>query len=801
MRRCLPVLIASLLLCLAAASPARAAEPPNQNDPCSEAGRNTCDTEGVGAYRTYRYGVRWFGDYRRVADDVDDPLFCIDLRFWYPSPAFGYERRSAAGLRNREGDRIAQATLRRMAYALWRYGGSQSRTQQGAMMLYVHGLMGDGEPGEASPGAIGRTVERRVRAIDRAARRYAGPYTIETKVTGALTVGAKAQVTARVVSAAGRPVPGVTVRLEGAGADDLTARARTNSKGTATASFTPTTPEGVRVTARAEVPATLPALYVPTKGAAARNGQRLVGPATATVSDRVEAPVRVTPTVVTQISEQTSVPGAQITDTVKVEGLAGQTVTVQAALYGPYPAADQMTCEGTPAWQGSFTATGDGSYVTAPVTLTTPGYYTYVEWIDETDGVAAVRTPCGEASETTVVRGSPAIVTQISAQETAPGAQVTDSVVVSGLGALHATVVAELWGPYPTREAMTCQGEPVWRGTFTATGDGTYQTEAVTIPAAGYYTYREAIAETPAFGGVQTACGEATETTIAKAAPKVETKVSSQVVRPGSSIYDTIAVSGLGSTPATIEVELYGPYASREDMDCEGDPYWTGEVKVDGDGEVRSPRAEVRRAGFYTYVERIAGSETVAATETKCGIEAETALAAPLILTGRGDTGVRGPSARATQERTVRPTSVEIAGLGVRGSVTSADIDTKHDPGALAVPQDIDRIGWWQDGAAPGDARGTILLAGHVDSAKRGAGAFYALPRARRGQVVTLRSSDGKTRRFRVTSTRRMAKGGLPTSIFTRTGSRRLVLVTCGGPFNTRTGHYRDNIVVTARPV
>src|SRR4051794_2388272 len=80
---------------------ARAAEPPNQNDPCSRAGRDTCATTGKGSYRTYRYGVRWFGDYRGAVPGVSGGTFCIDLRFWYPSRAFDYEQRSAAGLRNR----------------------------------------------------------------------------------------------------------------------------------------------------------------------------------------------------------------------------------------------------------------------------------------------------------------------------------------------------------------------------------------------------------------------------------------------------------------------------------------------------------------------------------------------------------------------------------------------------------------------------------------------------------------------------------------------------------------------------
>ena len=47
---------------------------------------------------------------------------------------------------------------------------------------------------------------------------------------------------------------------------------------------------------------------------------------------------------------------------------------------------------------------------------------------------------------------------------------------------------------------------------------------------------------------------------------------------------------------------------------------------------------------------------------------------------------------------------------------------------------------------------------------------------------------------------RRVRKAALPTSIYTRTGERRLVLVTCGGPFDAKTKRYRDNVIVTALP-
>ena len=96
-----------LFAILGGGAAAQAAEPPNQNDPCSRNGRNTCGTNGEGSYRNYRYGVRWFGDYRRASTDVSGGTFCIDLRFWYPSKSFDYEERSAAGLRNKESEAVS----------------------------------------------------------------------------------------------------------------------------------------------------------------------------------------------------------------------------------------------------------------------------------------------------------------------------------------------------------------------------------------------------------------------------------------------------------------------------------------------------------------------------------------------------------------------------------------------------------------------------------------------------------------------------------------------------------------------
>ena len=68
--------------------------------------------------------------------------------------------------------------------------------------------------------------------------------------------------------------------------------------------------------------------------------------------------------------------------------------------------------------------------------------------------------------------------------------------------------------------------------------------------------------------------------------------------------------------------------------------------------QLRSPPVRVTRAGFYTYRERVLGSALVPATTTRCAAVEETALAAPKIVTGKGDLGryVRAPGVGALTE-------------------------------------------------------------------------------------------------------------------------------------------------------
>jgi len=49
-------------------------------------------------------------------------------------------------------------------------------------------------------------------------------------------------------------------------------------------------------------------------------------------------------------------------------------------------------------------------------------------------------------------------------------------VLVVGLAGETANVQVRLFGPFPARDAMSCDGAPIWSGTITATSDGEYLT-------------------------------------------------------------------------------------------------------------------------------------------------------------------------------------------------------------------------------------------------------------------------------------------------------------------------------------
>ncbi|WP_432904268.1 class F sortase [Micromonospora matsumotoense] len=167
--------------------------------------------------------------------------------------------------------------------------------------------------------------------------------------------------------------------------------------------------------------------------------------------------------------------------------------------------------------------------------------------------------------------------------------------------------------------------------------------------------------------------------------------------------------------------------------------------------------------------------------------------------------GTGGPSVPVTAgdlptgERTVPPVKLRIPAIDVTATVNPVGVDTRTDE--FDVPPSVDQIGWYRYGPGLETDAGSVVIAGHVDSSEQGKGAFFRLRELDRGDTLTATGADGKQRPYRVVAREEYVKTKIPLDrYFARDGKPRLTLITCGGPFDPKTRHYRDNIVVTAVP-
>jgi hypothetical protein len=144
------------------------------------------------------------------------------------------------------------------------------------------------------------------------------------------------------------------------------------------------------------------------------------------------------------------------------------------------------------------------------------------------------------------------------------------------------------------------------------------------------------------------------------------------------------------------------------------------------------------------------------------------------------------------------PVRLRIPAIAVNAPVISVGVTAD---GWLAVPPNPADVGWWAGGGFPGEPSGAVILAGHIDSAASGPGALLRLQDVRPGEDATVIAA-GRAYRYRVAALRAYAKTSLPVmAVFGQHVTARLVIISCGGPFNPATGHYLDNIVAYAVPL
>ncbi len=143
---------------------------------------------------------------------------------------------------------------------------------------------------------------------------------------------------------------------------------------------------------------------------------------------------------------------------------------------------------------------------------------------------------------------------------------------------------------------------------------------------------------------------------------------------------------------------------------------------------------------------------------------------------------------------TSTPTRVVIPTLDVDVALTGLG---QQADGAMQVPTDARTVGWYTKAPTPGSL-GPAVLAGHVDYQNK-PGTFNRLTALKPGDSINVDRQDGSMAMFTVVKVQRYAKDKFPTNAVYGTINRAgLRLITCGGNFDAKAGHYEDNIVVYA---
>ncbi|MEU7277357.1 class F sortase [Streptomyces sp. NPDC045431] len=141
------------------------------------------------------------------------------------------------------------------------------------------------------------------------------------------------------------------------------------------------------------------------------------------------------------------------------------------------------------------------------------------------------------------------------------------------------------------------------------------------------------------------------------------------------------------------------------------------------------------------------------------------------------------------------PVRVRIPDIGVDAPVMRLGLAPDR---SLEVPPvgDPNIAGWFQHGTPPG-AKGTAIIAGHVDNAD-GPAVFYALGALRKGHRVEVTRLDGRTAVFAVDAVEVYDNDDFPDhKVYGAAHRAELRLITCGGEFDARAG-YQGNVVAYA---
>lgn len=159
---------------------------------------------------------------------------------------------------------------------------------------------------------------------------------------------------------------------------------------------------------------------------------------------------------------------------------------------------------------------------------------------------------------------------------------------------------------------------------------------------------------------------------------------------------------------------------------------------------------------------------------------------------------VPGPASLVSQKPELRPTHIKIPAIGVDANVV--DLGLRRN-GELEVPDSDREVGWYVNGATPGeigDPIGALIMVGHLDSI-RGPAVFSKLSQLKKDDIIEVTRTDGSIITYRADNSEVFPQNNFPTGqVYGKVDVPSLRLITCAGKYSIFRGRYSDNLIVYA---
>ena len=119
----------------------------------------------------------------------------------------------------------------------------------------------------------------------------------------------------------------------------------------------------------------------------------------------------------------------------------------------------------------------------------------------------------------------------------------------------------------------------------------------------------------------------------------------------------------------------------------------------------------------------------------------------------------------------------------------------------MDVPKKPENVGWYEYSYRPGE-KGNAVLAGHFDTSEGEPAVFWKLGLLRPNDTIYVTDTEGKKYTFAVSDIQEYPYKSVPlTTLFTKSLTQNLVLITCSGEYNNAEASYSKRLVVTAKLV